>query len=68
VSLAKDFDENWAAQLKEKLDKPYIDAVNSIVSNRHTIAYGGTSSITLNELEAYYRDAIKVDELEKNCV
>ena len=69
VSLTKDFNENWSAQLKANVDKTYSDAVDSIVSNRHTIAHGGTSSITLSELETYYKNALKViDELERICI
>jgi len=69
VSLAKDFNDTWAVQLKANVDKPNSEAVDSIVKNRNTIAHGGTSPITLNELETYYRDAvIVVDELEKICV
>jgi hypothetical protein len=69
LALTKDFDENWAKQLKTNVDNSCSDAVDSIVTNRNIIAHGGSSSITLNELEGYYRKAIQViDELEKICV
>lgn len=69
VSLTGDFSDGWATQLKARVDKPYQDAVDSIVRNRNNIAHGGTSSITLSELEGYYRDAMKViEELEQICV
>ena len=69
LALAKDFDEDWAKQLKTNVDNSCSDAVDSIVTNRNIIAHGGPSSITLNELEGYYRKAIQViDELEKICV
>ena len=68
IALAKDFDDGWYTQLKHSVGKPYRDALDSIVSNRNIIAHGGTSSITLSELEGYYRDAINVvNELERIC-
>jgi len=68
VSLAKDFNDNWSIQLKSNVEKPSTDAVDSIVYNRNIIAHGGTSSITLSELENYYKAAINViNELEKTC-
>lgn len=67
-ALTKDFDDGWVEYLKANVDQSYRDAINSIVSNRNTIAHGGTSSITLNDLEKYYQNAVNViDELEKIC-
>jgi hypothetical protein len=69
LSLVKDFDSNWAEQLKLRIDPSWSDGIDSIVSNRNTIAHGGSSSITLNELDGYYRKALlAIDELEKVCV
>ncbi len=69
TSISKEFDENWNSQLNKQVTKPYREALESIVSNRNVIAHGGTSAITLRDLETYYREAINViDELEKICI
>lgn len=62
IELARDFNENWAEEL-EGIDIEIRDAVNSIVTTRHSVAYCGEQSITLAKVEQYYRQVLKFLEL-----
>jgi hypothetical protein len=44
------------------------DAINSIIANRHQIAHGETSRITLLRLKDYFSKAVQVLEfIEDQC-
>lgn len=67
-SLAEKFSPAWKTELKQKTSGRLKDSVDSIVSQRHQIAHGGSSTLTYRMLSAYYQDAIKVVEiLEDHC-
>jgi hypothetical protein len=53
LQLVRTFDVAWS----NDLDQNYadgLDAVNSVVNNRHVIAHGGTMSLSLHDIGGYY--------------
>lgn len=52
--------------MDKNVDAKSIDAINSIVSNKNSIAHGKTSNATLIDVEGYHNNAVKIfDVLEK---
>jgi len=66
-ALAKEFNMTWSDDLKKKIPVPRRLSLNSVVNNRHTIAHGGTSSITLNDIKRYYQDIIVIVQTIETC-
>lgn len=69
--LTKRFNDHWHRSFKSSIgpQTPARRALESINVNRNNIAHGGTSTITLSQLESYYRDVLHlVDELERTCI
>lgn len=68
MALAAAFSLQWEKSLKEFVDEERKTAINSIVGNRHAIAHGDDSSITINNLVAWYKKANEViDHLVALC-
>jgi hypothetical protein len=63
TDLARSFSDTWAAELEQ--ETKIRDSVNSIIANRHQIAHGKSSDITLIRLRPWYQDAIRLVELIK---
>lgn len=57
------FDPTWQAQLEAILADEAKDAINSVVTLRHTIAHGASADITYERISRYYA-AIKRTLLE----
>jgi hypothetical protein len=69
IKLTKDFNIQWAENLKAAISKKHLESLESIIVNRNAIAHGGTSNITLRELSNYYTDIIYIiEKLEDSCV
>lgn len=61
------FSPAWRAKL-EKLDESIKSAITSIVSNRHLIAHGRHSGVSLAQVSEYMRRADEFEEYyRKNC-
>ena len=39
------------------------DAVNSIVANRHLIAHGGASQVSMSAVKSYYADVVRAIDI-----
>ena len=63
LELFGTFSETWEDELKNESSGRISDAVNSIVANRHMIAHGGASQLTMSSLKAYYDDAVQAVEI-----
>ncbi len=63
VELFGTFSKAWEAELKGETDGRILDAVNSIVANRHMIAHGGASQLSMLSLKAYYADVVRLVEI-----
>lgn len=67
--LAKEFNDQWNTDLKARATPQLRSSLQSIMNNRHNIAHGGTSTVTLRQLISYYNDLIQlVDSLEQICI
>jgi hypothetical protein len=69
IEITLSFDKTWGSNLKDFVeDNGRKDAIDSIMSQRHRIAHGKNSDITVVRLREYLKKAIEVIEfLEKQC-
>lgn len=67
IELARDFSEDWAAEI-ESLDDEIKDAVVSIVSVRHSTAHGGVQRTSLVKAKDYYRRVLRfLKFIQRQC-
>ncbi len=57
------FSKTWEEDLRRSSDGRISDAVNSIVANRHMIAHGGRSQLSMSAVKGYYADVVRAVEL-----
>lgn len=55
LNLVGHFDASWRAQMEAFIVDERSAAINSIVGLRNDIAHGGGSSLSLNQVEKYWR-------------
>lgn len=69
VEVANSFSSDWAKNIELfAADNGRKDAVDSIMSNRHLIAHGQTSTITLIRLKDYFKKALELmEKIEETC-
>ena len=70
VEIAYCFKKEWGQELENYLKQnPEIkDAVDSIMANRHLIAHGKSTSISIGRVKEYLMRSIKLlDFIEKQC-
>ena len=69
VKIAASFDQSWGRDLEIHLNQNYrSEAVNSIMSNRHLIAHGRSSNITVGQISLYLGKVDEIAEfLETQC-
>lgn len=69
IEIAAAFDPAWGRELNAFLALDYRDeALNSIMSNRHLIAHGRSSHITVASVSAYLSKIVEVAEyIEGQC-
>lgn len=68
IDLARTFDDQWANQLESLSQGQIKDAVNSIVSNRHNIAHGQDTQITVARVKQWYVESRKlIGFIEGHC-
>jgi hypothetical protein len=67
VKLTRDFDKQWATNLKSRVARQHLDSLESINTNRNAIAHGGVSSLTIHQLLLYYSDVVVLIEELENC-
>jgi hypothetical protein len=63
LGLLSDFSPEIAARVRTTTEGDLKDAVDSVVQNRHQIAHGQPSGISLVTIRRYYEDVVKVIEL-----
>lgn len=63
VDLFCQFDPAWEQEILHGIDDEHKAAVNSIIGNRHSVAHGDTSSITISSLRTWYGKANEVIDL-----
>lgn len=69
IRIAASFDPSWGRDLEAHLYENYrSDAVNAIMSNRHLIAHGRSSNVTVGQMRLYLNKVIEVsDFMEAQC-
>jgi hypothetical protein len=69
VEIARAFNPVWAADLESYVNNDgRKDAIDSIMANRHLIAHGKHSGITITRVTEYLRKATEVLEfIEEQC-
>jgi hypothetical protein len=69
LEIAGRFDEQWNTDLQGHLDENgRREAIDSIIANRHLIAHGKDSGITLARVKEYLEKSIEVLEfIETQC-
>ncbi|MET9020699.1 HEPN domain-containing protein [Actinopolymorpha sp. NPDC004070] len=68
LELVGKFDSDWRRDLTVLFEGELKDSVDSIVANRHAIAHGRQTTVTLQNLKSYYRNASTViDYLASHC-
>ena len=68
IELAKTFDDRWANDIEDFSQGLVKDAVNSIVSNRHNIAHGQDTRITVARVKAWHVESKKlIGIIEGHC-
>jgi hypothetical protein len=68
IDLARTFDDSWASELERQSQGIIKDAVNSIVSNRHTIAHGQDTQITVARVKEWHKESRKlIGIIERHC-
>lgn len=67
--IAQSFNPAWAEELREFTENGgRKDAIDSIISNRHRVAHGRDTTITVARLQDYLDRAIEViDFIEEQC-
>jgi hypothetical protein len=69
VEVARSFKKSWAAELSEFLNEEgRKEAIDAIMANRHQIAHGKDSGISLARVSEYVDKSIQVIEfIESQC-
>ena len=69
IETASAFKKEWGDELSAFAEEEgRKDAVNSIMSNRHLIAHGKNSNITMARVKEYLRKSIEMIEfIEEQC-
>lgn len=69
VEIARSFDATWGSDLETYLDGNFRkDSINAIMTNRHLIAHGKNSNITIAEVKRYLERLVEIaDFLERQC-
>lgn len=69
LEIARTFNKDWEESLKLFLESEgKSDAIDSIIANRHLIAHGKDSGITLVRLKEYLSKSVQVIEfIEDQC-
>ena len=69
VKIASAFDASWGRDLEAYLFQDFrSDALNAIMSNRHLIAHGRSSNVTVGQMSLYLTKVIEISEfMEAQC-
>lgn len=60
LALLRSFEPKWESDLLAVVDEEHKAAINSIIGNRHAIAHGDSSSVTISSLKDWYKKANEV--------
>lgn len=67
IEIATGFNKDWGVSLKTFLDlEGRKEAVNAVMDNRHLIAHGKNSDITVHRISKYFDRIVEVAEFIEN--
>ncbi len=67
--LLDSFDQEWGREIEGFLNAGMGESVSTIISNRHQIAHGFSSDITISQVQNHYKDIQKiVDKVQRICI
>lgn len=67
--ILRSFDCNWGEKFSDKLEDAQKDAIDSVVANRHLIAHGKNTGISLATVSGYWKKIQRVVQmLEQDVV
>ena len=68
VDVARSFNKTWGDDLGAFMEDGRKETIDAIIANRHQIAHGGDSGITVARVSDYLRKSISVIEfIEAQC-
>ena len=69
LETARSFNRDWELSLNEYIEQNgRKEAIDSVMANRHLIAHGKDSGITLARLDQYFKKGVEViDYIERQC-
>lgn len=67
-SLLAEFNNDWSMKFESTTSDQQKSSLNSVVSNRNSIAHGNNDSITFRDMTQYYNDTKEVCEILKNII
>lgn len=66
--LLADFSIDWSDKFETLITDQQKSSINSLVSNRNSIAHGNVDSITFRDMTQYYNDTKQVCAILKNII
>ncbi len=70
IAVASQFKKSWGTELKNHFDEhpENKQAIDSIITNRHLVAHGKTTSISVHRVRDYLEKSVKIIEfIEGQC-
>lgn len=68
LQLAGAFDPSWRSELEDTVDEEVLAAVNSVVTNRHSIAHGRNVGLSYVVMREYYINSRKlIKSIDEQC-
>lgn len=62
------FSEDWCVNFKSKVSEQQLQSLNSIISNRNSIAHGQQDNISYKVIGQYYSDLKEIVKALKNTI
>lgn len=66
--LLKKFSNDWLQDFQSRVTERQMESLNSIISNRNSIAHGQQDSISYRVIEQYYNDLKEVINILKSII
>ncbi len=68
INLLKKFNDDWAVSFTEKINEQQIESLNSIISNRNSIAHGQQDNISYQIISQYFSDIKQIIGILKEII
>lgn len=68
INLLKKFNDDWAVSFAEKISEQQVESLNSIISNRNSIAHGQQDNISYQIISQYFSDIKQIIGILKEII